>query len=201
MYLWRKMTQEQRQEALAERKRLQRPWHGPPHHEDDAAIYLITAACYEHRPIIGLDPARMAEFERELLEHAQISCQLIYAWVILPNHYHLLVHAPKVKAFLTQLGKFHGSVSYRWNGEDDCRGRQVWYRAAETAIKSDRHFWATMNYVLNDAVRYGYVERWQDWPYSSAAQYLDKIGHELEEQRWRDFPVLDYGKDWDPPEL
>lgn len=135
MYLWRKMTPQQRQDALAERKRLQHPWHGPPHQEDETAIYLITAACYEHKPIIGVDPARMAEFERELLKNAQTSCQLIYAWVILPNHYHLLVRAPNLKAFLTRLGKFHGSVSYRWNGEDDCRGRQVWYRAVENGHK------------------------------------------------------------------
>jgi putative transposase len=68
-------------------------------------------------------------------------------------------------------------------------------------MKSERHFWATLNYVLHNAVRHSYVERWQDWPYSSAAQYLEEVGREEAERRWREYPVLDYGNDWDPPEL
>ena len=68
-------------------------------------------------------------------------------------------------------------------------------------MKSERHFWATVNYVLHNAVRHGYVERWQDWPYSSAAQYLAEVGREEVEHRWHQYPLLDYGADWDPPEL
>ena len=81
------------------------------------------------------------------------------------------------------------------------RGRQVWHRAAETEMKSERHFWATLNYVLHNAVRHGYVDRWQDWPYSSASQYLADVGHQESERRWHEYPILGYGNDWDPPEL
>ena len=68
-------------------------------------------------------------------------------------------------------------------------------------MKSDGHFWASMNYILHNAVRHGYVERWQDWPFSNAAQYLEAAGRDEAERRWREYPILDYGKDWDPPEL
>ena len=68
-------------------------------------------------------------------------------------------------------------------------------------MKSERHFWATLNYVLHNAVRHGYVERWQDWPYSNAAQYLMDVGHEVAAERWREYPILDYGAEWDPPNL
>jgi putative transposase len=54
---------------------------------------------------------------------------------------------------------------------------------------------------LHNAVRHGYVERWQDWPYSNATHYLAEVGREEAERRWREYPVLDYGNDWDPPEL
>jgi putative transposase len=201
MYLWRGMAPERRDEALAERQRRHLPWHGPPHYEDGAEVYLITAACYEHRPVIGAAPARLAEFESELLEAVRGACPQIFAWVVLPNHYHLLVHAPDVMALLGVLGRLHGRTSCRWNGEDDRRGRQVWHRAAETAMKSDRHFWATLNYVLHNAVRHGYAERWQDWPYSSAAEYLAEVGREEAERRWREYPVLGYGDEWDAPEM
>jgi putative transposase len=201
MYRWRRMSLEQRQEALAFRQRQRLPWHGPPHYESETGLYLISAACYEHKPVVGASPKRMAEFEADLLAVAGSTCTRVFAWIVLPNHYHLLVQCPKVKSLLSALGRLHGRTSFRWNGEDNCRGRHVWHRAAETAMKSDRHFWATLNYILNNAVRHGYVERWQDWPYSSAAQYLAEVGRDEAERRWRDYPILDFGKDWDPPEL
>ena len=125
----------------------------------------------------------------------------LFAWIVLPNHYHALVNAPDIRGLLSALGRLHGSSSYKWNGEDDTRGRQVWHRATETEMKSERHFWASLNYVLHNAVRHGYVDRWQDWPYSNADQYLTEVGRDEAERRWRDYPILDYGKDWDPPEL
>jgi len=201
MYRWRQMSPENRKEALAHRQRQRWPWHGLPHYESDGEVYLISAACYEHKPIIGVSPGRMAEFEAELLRVVGNSCERIFAWIVLPNHYHVLVRCKAIRSLLSELGKLHGRTSHRWNGLEKCRGRQVWHRAAETAMKSERHFYATFNYVLNNAVRHGYVERWQDWPFSNAAQYLEEIGREEAERRWREYPVLDYGKDWDPPEL
>jgi putative transposase len=201
MYCWRQMTPEQRKAVLADRQRHHLPWHGPPHYVSDSGLYLLTAACYEHRPLIGFSPQRMAEFEAELLDTTQPYAQAIFAWIVLPNHYHLLVHAPDIKALLQALGQLHGRTSFRWNGDEARRGRQVWHRAAETAMKSERHFWATLNYVLHNAVHHGYVERWQDWPYSNAAHYLAEVSREEAERRWREYPILDYGKDWDPPEL
>ena len=91
MYQWRHLSSEQRAAVLAERQRHPRPWHGPPHVVDDSGLYLITAACYEHRPIIGISPQRMAEFETELLKTTDEHSEQIFAWVVLPNHYHLLV--------------------------------------------------------------------------------------------------------------
>ena len=120
---------------------------------------------------------------------------------MLPNHYHLLVDTGDVLALLKGHGQLHGRTSFRWNKEDGRRGQQVWHRAAETAMKSERHFWATLNYLLHNAVRHGYVERRQDWPYSNAVQYLDDVGRDLAEWRWREYPSLEYGNEWDRPEL
>ena len=201
MYRWRKMTPVERKAALEYRKQSWLPWHGPPHYVDDSERYMITAACFEHRPVIGHSPQRMTLFERTLLETADSVCTKIFAWNVLPNHYHLLVHSPAVRELLKGLGQLHGRTSFFWNGEEDRRGRQVWFNAVETAIKSERHFWATLNYLLHNAVHHGYVKRWQDWPYSNAEQYLADVGREVAERRWHQYPVLDYGKDWDPPEL
>jgi putative transposase len=43
-------------------------------------------------------------------------------------------------------------------------------------MKSERHFWVTLNYVHHNPVHHGYVKRWLDWPWSSARQYLAETG-------------------------
>ena len=201
MYRWRKMTASQREEVFEYRRRRRVPWHSPPHYVDEPGLYMITAACFEHRPIIGYTPKRMAEFEQALIDMMQSLCRSVFAWNVLPNHYHALVHVPDVKALLGGLGRLHGRTSFQWNGIENCRGRNTWFNAAETAMKSERHFWASLNYVLHNAVHHGYVGRWQDWPYSNAEQYLADVGHEEVLRRWREYPVLDYGKDWVPPDV
>jgi putative transposase len=201
MYHWREMTPDDRKAVLEHRRRNRLPWHSPPHYVDDSGLYMISTACFEHRPVIGRSPERMTAFESQLLETTRAFCTEVFAWNVLPNHYHTVVRSADVRQLLKGLGQLHGRTSFSWNGEEHCRGRQVWFNAAETAMKSERHFWATVNYVLHNAVHHGYADRWQDWPYSNAEQYLAEVGRETAERRWREYPILDYGKDWDPPDL
>jgi putative transposase len=64
-------------------------------------------------------------------------------------------------------------------------------------ICSEGHFWSSLNYVHHNPVKHGYVSKWQDWPFSSAGEYLKTAGKEKAEMIWRKYPILDYGKDWD----
>jgi len=68
MYLWRKLNEKQREELLEFRRFNDRPWHSPKHQTNQNGRYLLTAACYEHRPIIGLNPKRLGDFSERLLK-------------------------------------------------------------------------------------------------------------------------------------
>lgn len=125
----------------------------------------------------------------------------MYGWVVLPNHYHFLAKTGSVKEAIQQLGRLHGRTSFKWNRADDTRGRQVWFNAAETAMKSERHFWASLLYVFHNPVKHGYAARWQDWPFSNAMDWLQSVGRDQAVQTWKEFPIEDYGSDWDPPDL
>jgi putative transposase len=57
--------------------------------------------------------------------------------------------------------------------------------------------WAAMNYVHHNPVKHGYVKKWQDWPFSSAAAFLENVGRERAAAVWRDYPILDFGQGWD----
>jgi len=201
MYVWRKLTDSQRQELLRWRQQSRNPWHSPPHREGDSGRYLITAACFEHQPLIGFSAERMATFATTLLKVFEAGHSPVHAWVVLPNHYHVLADTRNVLGLLKEIGLMHGRSSHQWNGEEDRRGRQVWCKAAETSIRSERHFWAALNYVHHNPVRHGYARLWLDWPFSSAADYLASVGRERAQQIWKEYPVLDFGKDWDAPEM
>jgi putative transposase len=50
-------------------------------------------------------------------------------------------------------------------------------------------------------VKHGYLKRWQDWPFSGAAAFLEGVGRERAAAVWRDYPILDFGKGWDDFEV
>jgi putative transposase len=125
----------------------------------------------------------------------------IHAWCVLPNHYHALIETSVILEVLSELGRMHGRLSFQWNGEEGTRGRQVWCGAAERSMRNERHFWATINYVHHNPVHHGYVERWQEWPYSSATEYLERLGHGEAVRVWKEYPILEFGKGWDDAEL
>jgi putative transposase len=150
---------------------------------------------YSH--IVGKSAERMTECEQEILAVCQKISFEIYAWCILPNHYHVLLKTAEIKQLRKEIGFFNGRASYKWNGEDKTRGRKVWHNCFERKIKSERHFYASLNYVLHNPVHHGYVARWQDWLWSNAQEYLEKIGKEKALEIWKEYPILDYGKKWD----
>lgn len=201
-YVWRNLTNTQRAELLAHRKQQGLPWHRPPHWADDPSVqYHITAACYEHHPLIGHSRERMESFCATLIEVFIQRSANVHAWCVLPNHYHALIETAVILEVLADLGKMHGRLSFQWNGEELTRGRQVWCGASERFMRNERHFLATLNYIHHNPVHHGYVERWTDWPFSSAIEYLAQTGHEDTARIWRDFPILDYGKGWDDGHL
>lgn len=198
MYDYRKMSSEMRDYVLNRRKSQHLPWHSPPHREMGYSDrYIVSAACYEHQMFIGKSPDRMTECERDiLLVCHSINCDL-EAWCILPNHYHLLLRCEQIKSLCKELGKYHGRSSKKWNDEEYQRGRKVWFRCFDREIRSDRHFFASLNYIHYNPVRHGYVDKWNDWPWSSATEFLEKIGQAKAERIWLEYPILDYGKNWD----
>jgi putative transposase len=201
-YLWRQLTPTQRTELLGWRKERGYPWHSPPHRPNFGHLrFLVTAACYEHRPHIGHDLDRMDVFSRDLLAVFASHASRVFAWCVLPNHYHALIEAPDIKGLLHGLGQFHSRTSHAWNGEENARGRKVFFRAVERAMRSERHYWATLNYVHHNPVRHGYAGRWTDWRWSSATEYLAQTGVEVAKRIWQEYPLREYGEGWDEPGL
>ncbi|MDP8208546.1 MAG: transposase [Candidatus Electryonea clarkiae] len=198
MYDWRKLTDIEREEILNYRRHNSLPWHTPPHLDlEGEYIYLVTAACFNHLPIIGKSKERFIECEKQVISACQKCSEEIFAWCVLPNHYHVLLQTDQIKSVRRELGLFHGRSSRAWNLEDNQTGRKVWHNCFERPMKSDRHFYASLNYVHHNPVYHEYVSRWTDWIFSSARDYLEEVGETRAAEIWRSYPLLDYGKKWD----
>jgi putative transposase len=139
----------------------------------------------------------MADCEEQILKICDDFCLSLYAWCILPNHYHIFPRTDRIKELRHALGQFHGRSSFSWNNEDHNRGRKVWFNCFDRPIRSERHFWATLNYVHHNPVHHGYVSHWQDWPWSSAREFLGAVGRKQALEIWLQYPILNYGQKWD----
>lgn len=196
MYEYRKMSPEERQRVLEVRRVRGFPLHAPPHFRGVSGEYLITAACYEHRHIFE-QPDDLSWLADEVLNALTAANLLHPAWAFLPNHYHILLETEDLSIVSETLRLLHSRVATAINGRHRQRGRRVWYRFSDRLIRSERHHWATVNYIHFNPVKHGYADRMGDWPWSSVHDYLETLGQDKVAHVWKAHPVGDYGKGWD----
>ncbi len=164
----------------------------------------MTAACYEHKCHIKSEQRRQQVLNL-LFEKFIHGGMEIRAWVVLPNHYHLLVKVNGgAEALTTNFDRLseifhlvHGRTSRQWNLEENVTGRKVWFRYSDRAIRSERHYYATLNYIHYNPVKHGWAKSPYDWVESSVHWYLEHYQREWLRDLWVKYPVRDYGKGWD----
>lgn len=123
----------------------------------------------------------------DLLRHAVSTVRLerpftIHAWVVLPDHMHVLWTLPDgdcdfstrwrlIKSrFSRRLAGFRGgSMSRRSRGERSVWQRRFW----EHLVRDDADFDRCFDYIHFNPVKHGYVERVADWPYSTFRDCVD----------------------------
>ncbi len=196
MYEYRKLTPEQRKELVEERLAKGYPPHQPPHPVQEEAYYLLTAVCYNHQPHVNT-PTRRQTLLDALFAHFIERGMEIMAWVVLLNHYHLLVHVSEFGLLGDIFRLVHGRFAYEWNREDNTRGRKVWYRYTDRMIRSERHYYTTLNYIHFNPVKHKLVQTPYDWQWSSVHWYREQFGRDWLRDVWQRYPVRDYGKGWD----
>jgi putative transposase len=196
MYEYRQLTPEQKVELVKQRLARGFPPHSPPHPIRLQTFYLLTAACYEHQHHLSKQPRRQELlnliFDKFINEGFEIR-----AWAILSNHYHLLVYVSNFDRLGKLFHSIHGLTSRQWNLEDSTTGRKIWYRYSDRAIRSQRHYYTTLNYIHYNPVKHNQVKSPYDWLESSVHWYFETYGREWLRDTWIQYPVRDYGRGWD----
>ena len=155
----------------------------------------------EQKDFFG-SPDRLTILENRLLAVAHQFSFHIEAWAVFSNHYHLVGHvAEKGEPVGPMIARLHSDTASEINRLDGTPGRQVWQNYWDSALTFENSYLSRPHYTHHNAVKHGYVERWQDWPFSNAAEWLDSVGRDEASRIWREFPIDDFGASWDPPDL
>ncbi len=168
-----------------------KPSHHPPHIYLDDTWYIITSSAYQCRRLFR--PHSHKEFIRDRLKELAAEFGLKFAaWVILDNHYHILVKSKVATELSRFFARLHGRASFELNRRDNARGRQVWHNYWDTCIRSEKDYWTRFNYIHHNPVKHGYVKRMEDWEFSSYRYYMEHKGAEwLADIAFRN-PIVDY---------
>ncbi len=197
-YEYRKLSPQERETLVAYRREHGYPLHAPPHPYREAGCYLITAANFEHAPIMAA-PARLSEFEADLIKALNGIRAETIAWVVLPNHYHFLANVESLDYVSAALKFLHGTTSRRWNLEDDLTGkRRVWYKFYDRALRNEEQVRQTFNYIHYNPKKHGYANDVYRWAWSSLRLYEEDRSCDWLNTQWTSTPIpKDFGHGWD----
>ena len=130
------------------------PPHRPPHPVRPNGTPLLAAACYEHRHHM-VSAERRSELLDMLFEQSIQRGVDLHAWAVLPNHCHLLADEPEFGVLGDLFRRAHGRTARNWDARDGAQGRKVRYSCTDRRMRSEGHYFDTLNYIHHNPVRHG----------------------------------------------
>lgn len=197
--------------TVRKKARPTRPWHtirvNGPHRktrrifDHPGHAHFLTYSCQQRLPLLDSDRTRQWVIEAMAVTRDRLGIR-IGAYVIMPEHVHVLVRCPEGISVSVVLGSLKKPVSARakaWLAEHDPgwverltveKGNRRVFRFWQAGGGFDRNIWKqrtledVIEYIHANPVRRGLVERPTDWEWSSARYWagmdgvleMDRIG-------------------------
>ncbi|MCC2670928.1 MAG: hypothetical protein K0Q72_3399, partial [Armatimonadetes bacterium] len=146
--------------------------HRPPHRTDRGLATFFTAST-EGRVRHLASPDRRDGFS-DLLATTSVEYEVeILAWVVLAEHYHLVVAPRETEVIAKWLARLHRRSSTRLNQDEGTSGRQCWYQYWDRTLWTEGDLLSRVNYIHANPVKHGYVTDPSEWRWSSLSQWQD----------------------------
>lgn len=130
----------------------------------DREVASFLTFCVANRRKVLADDAVLAAFQFAI---ARLTKWNVIAAVLMPDHVHLLI-APQERE--EPVGNASAAIK-RWMRQELNAGWEWQPGSFDRLLRSDESAEEKWQYIRENPVRAGLVERWQDWPY--------RIGFEL----------------------
>jgi putative transposase len=135
-------------------------------------LFFVTFCSHRRRNILATNSVNAAflEFGRRAHEIHNVA---IGRYVIMPDHLHLFVCGPDD----FQLGRWIGALKQHLAKAvvSTKPSRPIWQRGLfDHVLRSNESYAQKWNYVRENPVRAGLVEKAEDWPYQGEIVYIDR---------------------------
>lgn len=126
----------------------------------------ITARGVDDQPIFRSDLDRY-ELLALLREVTELVDWQVLCWCLMTTHYHLYLVVPEDMARVSwALQKVNSVYAREFNARHRRRGHVFGARFTDTVSRSEGHARNTIAYILDNPVRAGIVERFDQWNWS-----------------------------------
>ena len=158
--------------------------------------HFITFSCYRQLPFLGSPGAR--DICQSAIEQFRVQYEFsVIAYVVMPEHVHLLVSEPKNGPLASAVQAIKQSVSRKLIGNRDRFWQDRYYDFNVWSLPKQKE---KMKYIHRNPVRRGLVERPEDWAWSSFRNYLTgEIGVVEVESPWTEHRRESLARTMTPP--
>ena len=111
---------------------------------------------------------RIAALVQDALLHFDGERYRLLAWVIMPNHVHVLVEMLEGFALGDVVQSWKSFTAKKANRVLNRSGRLWMEDYFDRYVRDEIHLWVTMSYIERNPVEAGLVRRAQDWNWSSS---------------------------------
>ena len=141
--------------------------HNPAHLFVEGNKYFITSATYQHRHYLVSDSAKQRVLS-SIRKGFEENNWLLEDWVILDNHYHLMLDSRGNASLLPSIIRDIHKFTANWiNKHDDMPGRKIWYNYWDKCITFEKSYFARLNYIWYNPVKHGICKNAEDYLFGS----------------------------------
>lgn len=146
-------------------------------------IYHVFNRGNNRQPIF-FRPENYDYFLKNVNRHLNPVCDIL-AWCLMPNHFHLLIHANQQSTPIIKDGSFErqqfsqgikqllSSYTKATNKQEGRTGSLFQQKTKAFYTEKNYHAQTTFHYIHQNPIKAGLVKKMEDWPYSSFKDYLD----------------------------
>ncbi len=124
--------------------------HTPAHLFESNSIYMVTGGTYKKRDLLRGEKPKLRWYTSLVKACQQYNWQIL-AWVILDNHYHIMLEAPEEAGTLVNLIRDLHRIKGLWIKRKISIAKEVkkvWYNYWDTCITYERSFLARLNMYI-----------------------------------------------------
>lgn len=143
--------------------------HNPPHVFIENCKYFITSSIFNKMRLLKRDETKL-----KLLEYIKKSVTnynwKLEEWVILDNHYHLMLESDSRPESLSKIMAGIHRYSAIWikkNVQIPLNQIKIWHNYWDKCLTYDSSYFSRLNYIWYNPVKHKYVDEPQMWKFGS----------------------------------